>query len=232
MIWVEPLVGFVDGYGSSFEVEVSGRQRQQLALADSAPVEHLKSVVRHRFIHDGLREPLVFLLRPELHFLRFLAPDVPHLGCRIALQPVVPDCVVQDRHQLVMDTLEIGRRVGLLLFIPVGQQLILPGDDVPGFDFAEHLLAKGGEELRPDHVFLAQLGVFLQTGPHVILIQLHEGFKGHVRISIGLQLKVALPLLLFPPGGKTPFAFLPLHTLPVVIPNHHIPGTVFLILMC
>lgn len=232
MIWVEPLVGFVDGYGSSFEVEVSGRQRQQLALADSAPVEHLKSVVRHRFIHDGLREPLVFLLRPELHFLRFLAPDVPHLGCRIALQPVVPDCVVQDRHQLVMDTLEIGRRVGLLLFIPVGQQLILPGDDVPGFDFAEHLLAKGGEELRPDHVLLAQPCIFLQTGPHVILIQLHEGFKGHVWISLGLQPKVTLPLLCFSPGGKAALAFLPLRALPVVIPNRHIPCTVFLILVC
>lgn len=44
MIWVEPLVGFVDGYGSSFEVEVSGRQRQQLALANAAPVQHFKGV--------------------------------------------------------------------------------------------------------------------------------------------------------------------------------------------
>ena len=127
--------------------------------------------------------------------------------------------------------LEIGRRVGLHLFIPVGQQLILPGDDVPGFDFAQHLFAKGGEELRPDHVFLAQPGVFLQPGPHVMLIQLQEGFKGHVRISIGLQLEVALPLLCFPPGGKAPFAFLPLHTLPVVVPDHHIPGAVLLILV-
>ena len=64
-----------------------------------------------------------------------------------------------------------------------------------------------------------------------MLIQLQEGFKGHVRISIGLQLEVALPLLRFPPGSKAPFAFLPLHTLPVVVPDHHIPGTVFLILV-
>ena len=154
VLLVEPLVGLADGHGTRFEVEVPGCQRQQLALANAAPVKHLEGIVGHRFIHDGFCEPLVFLLRPELHFLRFLAPNIPHLGCRIALQSVVPNRMVQDRHQLVMDTLEIGRRVGLLLFIPVGKKLVLPGDDVPGFDFAEHLFAKGGEELRPDHVFL------------------------------------------------------------------------------
>ena len=201
------------------------------SLTDES-LEYTASVQACVYIHDSFCEPLVLILRPELHFLRFLAPDVPHLGCRIAFQPIVPYCMVQDRHQLVMNTLEIGRRVGLLLFIPVGQQLILPGNDVPGFDFAEHLLAKGGEDLRPDHVFLTQPGVFLQTGPNVMLIQLQKGFKGHVRISIGLQLEVALPLLRFPLSGKAPFAFLPLHTLPVVVPDHHIPGTVFLILVC
>lgn len=58
---VEPLVGFVDGYSSGFEVEVSGRQRQQLALADSAPVEHLKSVVGHRFTDSNLNHTGIYL---------------------------------------------------------------------------------------------------------------------------------------------------------------------------
>ena len=63
-----------------------------------------------------------------------------------------------------------------------------------------------------------------------MLIQFQEGFKGHVRISIGLQLKVALPLLRFPPGSKTPLAFLAIYTLSVLVSNHYIPSTVFLIL--
>ena len=140
--------------------------------------------------------------------------------------------MVENGAELVVQGLEVDLGVGLALFVPIGQQLILPGDDVPGFDFAERLLAKGGEELRPDHVFLTQPGVFLQSRSHVILVQLQEGFKGHVWISLGLQPKVTLPLLCFSPGGKAALAFLPLRALPVVIPNHHIPGTVFLILVC
>ena len=90
------LKGFIEAHRVVLEVEVSRRQGQQLSLPDSAPVQHLEGVVRYGLVHNRHCEFLILLLRPELHFLAFLAPNVSDFGRRIAFQPVVLHCMVQD----------------------------------------------------------------------------------------------------------------------------------------
>ncbi len=135
------------------------------------------------------------------------------------------------RYQLVVDGFQVGGRIGLLLFITVGQQFILPGDDILCVDLADHSLSEVGQQLRPDHMLLGKPGVFLEARTHVSLIQFQESLESHIQIPGFFQLKGAFPFLRFPLGSKAALTFLLLFTLPVMVPDHHIPGSVVFILM-
>ena len=220
---MNPLVCFVDPYRLFCEVEVRWGECQHFSLPDSAPVQHLEGVVRHGLVHDCLCEFHVLLLRPEVHFLPFFASDAAHLGGRIAFQPIVPYRMVQDRHQLVMYRFQVGSRVRLFEFIPIGQQLILPGDDVLGFNFAHHHFPKGRDQPVFDDVFLCQPGAFLQAWPPILFIEPAEGFEGHIDARCVLLHVAPFPILRLFFCFKAALAFLTAFTLPVVIPGQRIP---------
>lgn len=71
----------------------------------------------------------------------------------------------------------------------------------------------------------------LQTRTHVLLVELTEGFEGHVKISGALLLKGALPFQCFAFGGEAALAFLLALPLPVLVANHGIPAAVLFILI-
>ena len=164
------MVGFIDPDRSLLEIEVSRRERQEFSLAESAPVQHLEGVVRERFIHNGLREFQILLLRPEEHFIAFLASDGTDDGGWIALQTVVPDRVVQDGDHLIMDALQVGIGIRLFALIPEGQQFILPGDDILGVNLADDPLPEGWDQLLLNHVFLGLPGACLQARTDILFI--------------------------------------------------------------
>ena len=58
-----------------------------------------------------------------------------------------------------VQSLEVGLGVGLALFVPIGQQLILPCDHVLGGDLADFPLAEVGQNLLLDDVLLCQPGI-------------------------------------------------------------------------
>lgn len=173
----------------------------------------------------------ILLLRPELHLFAFFAADASDAGSRIVLQAVVFDGVAEDCGQLIVDDLEVCRGVGLLLLIPIRQQLVLPGDDVFRVDIAETALSEVGEKLRPGDMILCSPSALLQTRTHVLLVQLAEGFEGHVEVSGILLLKGALPFQRFAFGGEAALAFLLPLTLPVLIANHGILAAILFVLI-
>ena len=104
---VDALIGLVDPHRAALEVEVSRCQRQHFALAQAAPVEHLKGIVGIRFVHHHLGELQILLLRPEGHLP---APGLAHvadLGGRIAGKAVVLHRMVEQAGELIVDRFEI-----------------------------------------------------------------------------------------------------------------------------
>ena len=220
---VEPLIGLVDLHRPGLKVEVRRGEGQQLPLPNTAPVEHFKGVVGEGLVHHGLRKPLILRLCPEQHFLSLLRPHVPSFGGGVGTKLIEADSVVENGAELVVQGLEVGLGVGLALFVPIGQQLILPCDHVLGGDLADLPLAEVGQNLLLDDVLLCQPGVFFQPGPHVLGVKLDKGFKGHIHVGGGLHLKAALPVLGLPLGGKAPLALLLTLPRPVPIPRHDVP---------
>lgn len=189
---------------------------------------------KHRHIglvHHGICEFQILLFCPELHPFAFLAADAADAGSWVALQSVVLDGMAEDRRQLIVNDLEVCRGVRLLLLIPIGQELVLPSDDVFRVDIAETTLSEVREKFCPGDMILRGPGALLQPGTHVLLIQLAEGFKGHVEISGVLLLKGALPFQRFAFGGEAALAFLLALPLPVLVANHGIPAAVLFILI-
>ena len=64
-----PVVGLVDGEGACGEVEVLGRERQELAFADARPIERLECVVDLRLVGDRVKEAVELALAPDPHLL-------------------------------------------------------------------------------------------------------------------------------------------------------------------
>ena len=143
----------------------------------------------------------------------------------------MPDRVVQNGDHLIVDALQVGIGIRLLALIPEGQQFILPGDDILGVDLADDPLPEGRDQLLPDHVFLSFPGACFQAGTDILFIQFAEGREGHIQIRGALQFEAALPVLGLLLGLEAALALLVLVALPVVIPDHDVPGIVFLILM-
>lgn len=80
----------------SLEDEIGWGEGEELSTADTCPVEDLKSIKGKRLVHDGLREPQILLLRPEVHLSAFLRPHLRYLPARVARQVVVAFGMVED----------------------------------------------------------------------------------------------------------------------------------------
>ena len=80
----------------SLEDEIGWGEGEELSTADTCPVEDLKSIKGKRLVHDGLREPQILLLRPEVHLSAFLRAHLRYLPARVARQVVVALGMVED----------------------------------------------------------------------------------------------------------------------------------------
>ena len=109
---LQALIGFIDAERFLLKIKVRRRQRQQLTLADAAPIQDFKCVVQHGLIHHGVDEFEVFFLRPEQNFLWLFAAHIPGFRGGIDLQAVILDGMVENAAQLRMDVLEIVRGIG------------------------------------------------------------------------------------------------------------------------
>ena len=119
--------------------------------------------------------------------------------------PSVPHRVIKDGTELVVDGLEINRRIGFALLVLVVQHLVLPGDDLLGGDVAHFQPAEVGQQFSTDDVLLGSPGVLLESGFHIRRVEVHETLEGHVQIGAGLVELFALPGLCLPFGLEAPF---------------------------
>ena len=94
------FTGFIKSL--TLKIEICRGQSQQLALTDARPVKHLKCVVGNRLVHHFFRKFLVFLFRPEQHLPPFLCPHVSGFRCRIGVEIVKPDSVVENGAELIV----------------------------------------------------------------------------------------------------------------------------------
>ena len=230
ILLVEPLVRLVDGEGAFLKVEVRRGQGQQLALPDTAPVKHLKSVEGQRLIHHRLGEPGVLLPGPEQHLLPFLRPHVSRLSGRVEVQTVKPGSVVKNGAELIVNCFQVGFGQGLAVTVPHFPDLVLPAHDVLGCDLRQLPLGKIGQDLLLDNALLGAPGVEFQFGLDVLLIEGNKALKGHVHIGLLLHQELTFPFQCLPLGGKATLELLLALTLPVGVAELHIPGAVVFVL--
>ena len=118
----EPLIALVYRQGLLLDVDVRRRKRQQLSLPNPRVVHGHEYRVAGGTVFHALDKCLELVLCPEQHFIGFLLAHAPRLVAGIFFQPIVFDCVVENRRELVVDALEIGLGVRLAVFIPVAGQ--------------------------------------------------------------------------------------------------------------
>ena len=134
ILLVEPLVRLVDGEGAFLKVKVRRGQGQQLALANTAPVQNFKGIEGQRLVHHGLGKPGILLTGPEQHFLSFFRPHVSRLPGWVEVQTVKPGSVVENGAELIVNRFKVGFGQGLAVTVPHFPDLVLPAHDVLGCD--------------------------------------------------------------------------------------------------
>ncbi len=93
---LQALIRLRDAELRGLEDEIGWGEGEELSTADTCPVEDLKSVKGKRLVHDGLREPQILLLRPEVHLSAFLRAHLRYLPAGVARQVVVALGMVED----------------------------------------------------------------------------------------------------------------------------------------
>ena len=159
----DALIGFVDPDSALIEIEVLGSQSQELAFTDSAPVQHFEGVVGARLAHHRFNEFLELLLGPDQHFPILRFTHVSDLRCRILLQIIETDSVVEDGAELIVQRLQIHRGEGFTVFVPMIDHLVLPGNDILGRDLIDLPVAEERQDFRADDILFSAPGVFLDT---------------------------------------------------------------------
>ena len=103
--------------------------------------------------------------------------------------------MVEDTRELIVQVFQVGLRIGFAVFVTVTEQFILPRQHIPCLNILHGLLPEIGQYLRLDDTSLMLPGVLLQTGFHVLLIQLVEVLEQHIEVAALLEKKSALPIL-------------------------------------
>ena len=164
----EPLIGLADLDSAALKIEIRRRQRQQFSFADACPVEHLKGVVGNRLVHHLLSKFLIFFFRPEQHLPPFLCPHVSGFRCRIGVEIVKPDSVVENGAELIVQRLEIGLRIGLAFLISISEQLVLPCNHIFCGDLVDFPLAEIREQFCFDDILLGLPCAFFQPRLEIV----------------------------------------------------------------
>ena len=145
----------------------------------------------------------------------------------------LPNRVVEDGTELIVDRFQVHRRVGLTVLVFVVQHLVLPSDDLLGGDVAHLQPAEVGQQLSTDDVVLGSPGVLLKPGFHIRRVEVHEAPEGHVQIGAGLVELFPLPGLCLPFGLEAPLLGLLALTVPVSIAVDRPPGVcLFFLIDC
>ena len=71
------ILRFINPHRLFFKIEILWREGKQLAIPNSGPVQHFKSVIRSGLAHHSLSMFQILFLCPELHFLRNLFSHAP-----------------------------------------------------------------------------------------------------------------------------------------------------------
>ena len=203
----DPLVALVDRDRGLLEVDVRGRQRQQLAFPHAGVVQRHEDGVGRGLVHDGFDEGVELVLRPEQHLVGLLLAHASCLVAGILFQSVVLYRVVEDGDQLVVDDLEIGGRIGLAFFVPVTSQAVLPSSHVCGLDLVQGHFPEEGRDLEVDHPVFAGHGGGLEPLLHILHVDLDEVLETHPQAAVGLINEVPFPLLGFALGVEASFLF-------------------------
>ena len=145
----------------------------------------------------------------------------------------LPNRVVEDGTELIVDRFQVHRRVGLTVLVFVVQHLVLPSDDLLGGDVAHLQPAEVGQQLSTDDVVLGSPGVLLEPGFHIRRVEVHEAPEGHVQIGAGLVELFPLPGLCLPFGLEAPLLGLLALAVPVSIAVDRPPGVcLFFLIDC
>lgn len=160
---------------------------------------------------------------PEVHLVRVLLPDATGQAGRVHLEIVVPDRVVEDGADLVIDRLDVG---GGQAF---GQKVRLPLADVRRGDLIERQVFEEGQDLRLHQVPFVLEGVRLETALHVVEVYLDHGPEGHVAAP-GLRAeKFLLEGLCVLLAEEAPLLLEAAAPLPVRVVKRCVPGAPFLV---
>ena len=139
--------------------------------------------------------------------------------------------MIENGAELVVDGLEIHRRVGFTVLVLVVQHLILPGDNLLGGDVAHFELTEVGQQLGSDNVILGGPGVFLEPGFHIRRVEVYEAPEGHIQIGAGLVELFPLPCLRLSLGLEAPLLGLLALAIPVSVAVDCPPGVGFFFLV-
>ena len=204
-------------------------QGEQLPLAHAAPVERLEGVEGERLVHDLVREPEVLVLGPEPHLAGGLRPHGLGPAARVRREAVEAHGVVEERAELVVDGLEVGRGEPAPARLLEGHQLVLPPHDVDRGDLVHALLAQVGEDALRDDGLLGLPGVQAQARPHVLLVELEEVDELHVHVARLHGVEVALPRERLGLGLEAPLHLVGALAVVGLVPGLDVPGAVPLI---
>ena len=188
---VEALVRLVGAQPQALQHEFRRRERQKLAAADARPVEQLKGVERERLVHDGLAEPQVLVLGPELHLAALLRPYFVDPAHWVVGEAVVALGMVEYSVDLVVHRAQVCRRLGFPVGVPVLGELVLPPDDVDRPHVAHAHAPEKRHQLVVDDVFLGDPRVLAYARPHLGGVHLNELGERHVHGSAVKALELA-----------------------------------------
>ena len=91
--------------------------------------------------------------------------------------------MVEDCTQLILDGLEVNRRVGISVFVAIVDQLILLADNLLRSDAAHFQLAEVGQQLGTDNVILTLPGTVFDAVLTIFLVTFDKVLGNHVKVS-------------------------------------------------
>ena len=228
---LKSLIGFIDSKCFLLEIKILRRKCQQFAFPDPRPVKDLKGVIIDRLLHHDIRKLQIFFFRPEIHFPELFFAETAGDPGRIDGKLIIADRMIEHGGKLCMNRLHKGRRKRFPILSLKLHDRILPVHDILRRNLRKLTLAEIRKDFPLDDALLRDPGILFQPGFDILLIKTVKAFQRHIDIRPLLKLELGLPGQGIAFRLKSSLALLLLLTAPVRVPDHQIPGTVF-ILIC
>lgn len=188
------LIGFADVQRAFLKVDIDIFQGEKFAYTQAGIIQNQEPGPCLWLIRYFFKELFKLFRRPELHLVGVAFADAPGLPAGVLFQIVVPDCIIQDGGELVVDRLQIGFRIWFPVLVLVGDQAVLLLPDVGGCDLGDRELSEEGKQLFADDVLFLHKGMLPEPVLHVLIVNLYKVLKGHGQIGLLSLQKVPLPL--------------------------------------